>query len=254
MKRNIKLTIQYDGTNYYGFQRQAGRNIDTIQGKLELCLAKVFKEPIKVRGSGRTDGGVHAEGQVVSFFTTSVIPVEKIALALNHRLPRDIIALKAEEVDLNFHAQYHAFGKKYVYSFYQGVTPSPFYRLYSYFVPYQLDFEKMEAACTLLKGTHNFKAFSSSGSNVKTFERTIYDIDLIKNGNHWQVSISGNGFLYNMVRIIVGALIDIGRGRLDISCIEEALETTNRNLLGKKAPPHGLCLKEVYYSPINYEE
>lgn len=254
MKRNIKLIIQYDGTNYYGFQRQANKNIETIQEKLELCLAKVLKEPIKVRGSGRTDGGVHAEGQVVSFFTSSIIPIEKLPLALNHRLPRDIIAIKAEEVDLDFHAQYHACGKKYVYSFYQGLTPSPFYRLYAYYVPYELDFEKMKIACTHLKGTHNFKAFSSSGSNVKKFERTIYEIELIKDGDYWQISVSGNGFLYNMVRIIVGTLIEIGRGRLDISCIEKALKTTDRMLLGKKVPPHGLCLKEVYYSPINYEE
>lgn len=252
--RNIKLTIQYDGTNYFGFQLQAGTNIATIQSKLELALSKVLKERIRVKGSGRTDGGVHAAGQVVNFFTNSSIPVEKIVLALNHKLPRDIVALEAEEVDEKFHAQYHVYGKKYVYSFYQGLTPSPFYRLYAHYVPYKLDFDKIRDACNILKGTHNFRAFSSSGSNVKTFERTIYSIELTNAGDLWQVSVIGNGFLYNMVRIIVGTLIDIGRGRLDISCIDEALKTGNRLLVGSKYPPQGLCLQEVYYSPINYKE
>lgn len=254
MQRNIKLILEYDGSNYFGFQLQAGSSIATIQRELEIALAKVLKERVRVKGSGRTDGGVHAEGQVVNFFTSSTIPTKKIVLALNHRLPKDIVALEAEEVDEKFHAQYNVCGKKYVYSFYQGQTPSAFYRLYAHYVPYALDFEQMREACTYLKGSHNFKAFSSSGSNVKTFERTIYSIDLRNAGDLWHVSVVGNGFLYNMVRIIVGTLIEIGKGRLDISCINEAFKTGNRLIVGTKAPPQGLCLKEVYYSPMNYEE
>lgn len=254
MKRNIKLVLQYDGTRYHGFQKQIEQGVLTVEEKLKNVLEDLLKEPIKLFGAGRTDAGVHAEGQVANFFCNSTIPTERLAFILNGRLPKDMLIVKAEDVSPDFHARYHAKGKHYVYTIYNSKTRSPFHRLYAHFVSYDLDFEKMRKACKLLEGTHDFKAFSAAAAKVKNFERTIYSAELIKNDCIWEFHIKGSGFVHNMVRIIVGALIEIGRGKKDLDCIERAFIEKERSLLGPTAPPHGLCLKEVYYSDINLDK
>lgn len=243
--RNIKATIEYDGTNYHGFQRQVSD--PTIQEKLESCLMRVLKEEIKVQGSGRTDAGVHALGQVINFKTSRDIPVNKIPLAINSLLPKDIVVKDAEEVALDFHAQYDSTGKHYIYKIYNARIPSVFHHNYAYFVPMGLDEELIRRGCLEFIGTHNFRGFSSSRTTVKTFERTIYSMELQKEGLLWEIHVKGDGFLYNMVRIMVGALLKIGQGKKDVSIIKEILKTQDRTLAGKTAPAHGLYLQEVYY-------
>lgn len=243
--RNIKAIIEYEGTNYHGFQKQV--DIPTIQAKLESCLMRVLKEDIKVQGAGRTDSGVHALGQVINFKTSSNIPVNRIPQAINSLLPRDIVVKEAKEMDLDFHAQYNSTGKHYIYKVYNNRTPSVFHRNYAYFVPINLDEELFRKGCLEFIGTHNFKGFSASATSVKNFERTIYSLDLIRDGALWEVHVKGNGFLYNMVRIIVGTLLFIAQGKRDLKCIEEALRTQDRSLAGKTVPAHGLYLQEVYY-------
>jgi len=246
--RNIKATIEYDGTNYHGFQIQVKQNLPTIQGTLESCLMRVLKEPIKVTGAGRTDAGVHAEGQVINFFTAAKIPLERLPLAVNCQLPDDLVIKWAEEVPADFHAQYSAIGKYYIYRIHNARTPSVFHRRFSYFVPYSLDFDLMREGARLFVGTHNFKGFAASGTTVKSFVRTIHSLELVQNGALWEFHIQGNGFLYNMVRIIVGTLLELGKGKRDLASILEALEKKDRTLAGQTAPPQGLCLKKVFYS------
>jgi len=245
---NIKAVIEYDGTHYHGFQIQVNQNLPTIQGTLESCLMRVLKEPIKVTGAGRTDAGVHAEGQVINFFTCTKIPLERLPLAINCQLPEDLVIKSVEIVDEDFHAQYRAKGKHYIYRIYNNRTPSVFFRNFSYFVPYNLDFDLIQQGCRLFVGTHNFKGFSASGTTVKSFVRTIYSLELIQNGDLWEFHIQGNGFLYNMVRIIVGTLLELGKGKRDLASIQEALKKEDRTLAGQTAPPQGLCLKKVFYS------
>jgi tRNA pseudouridine38-40 synthase len=245
--KNIKATIQYDGTNYHGFQIQVKQNLPTIQGTLESCLMRVLKEPVKIIGAGRTDAGVHAEGQVINFVSATKIPLERLPLAVNCQLPDDLVVQKVEEVPLDFHAQYSALGKYYIYRIYNNRTPSVFYRRYSYFIPYKLNFDLIQEGCTLFEGTHNFKSFSASGATVKSYVRTIHSLKLLKNGDLWEFHIQGNGFLYNMVRIIVGTLLELGKGKRDLASIGEALEKQDRTLAGQTAPPQGLCLKKVFY-------
>jgi tRNA pseudouridine38-40 synthase len=246
--RNIKATIEYDGTNYHGFQIQVRQNLPTIQGTLESCLMRVLKEHIKINGAGRTDAGVHAEGQVINFYSNTKIPLERLPLAINCQLPDDLVVKTVEEVPLDFHAQYSAKGKYYIYRIFNNRTPSVFYRRYSYFIPYKLNFDLMQEGCLLFEGTHNFKSFSASGTTVKSYVRTIHSVELRQNGDLWEFHIQGTGFLYNMVRIIVGTLLELGKGKRDLASIKEALEIQNRTLAGQTAPPQGLCLKKVFYS------
>ncbi|MGI6225196.1 MAG: tRNA pseudouridine(38-40) synthase TruA [Peptococcales bacterium] len=246
--RNIKAIVEYDGTNYHGFQIQGKQNVPTIQGALESCLMRVLKEPSKVTGAGRTDAGVHAEGQVINFFTNTKIPLERLPLALNCQLPEDIVIKSVEEVTSDFHAQYAALGKYYIYRIYNQRIPSVFYRRFSYFVPYGLDFEMIREACSLFVGTHNFKSFSASGTTVKNFQRTIYSLELVQKDDLWEFHIQGNGFLYNMVRIIVGTLLEVGKGKRNFDSIRQALFEEDRTLAGQTAPPQGLTLKKVFYS------
>lgn len=248
MSKNIKAVLQYDGTNYHGFQIQSGQNLPTIQGTLEKVLRKILKEPIKIEASGRTDAGVHAKGQVINFFTNSKIPIERIPAALNSRLPKDIVITSAREVSSNFHARYDAVAKHYIYTIYNNPISSPFYRNYVYHIPYTLDWEKIQKACKILEGTHNFKSFASARASTTNYIRTIYSLEVIQKDNLYHFSIKGDGFLYNMVRIIVGTLLEIGKGKREIDSIKEALLGQSRKLTGKTAPPHGLCLQEVYYT------
>jgi tRNA pseudouridine38-40 synthase len=245
MVRNIKLKIAYDGTNYHGWQTQL--NAPTIQETIEHAASVIMKQNIDLMGSGRTDSGVHALGQVANFKSDTNIPEDKIKIALNSMLPLDIRIIDSEDVPLEFNSRFDAHDKTYMYQIYNDRVWSPFYSRYSCFVPNSLDFDKMQQAVNNLIGTHDFKGFMAANSDVKTTVRTIYNVSLTKEENLIKLYINGNGFLYNMVRIIAGTLIDIGKNIKSVDCIEKAIEEKNRTLLGKTAEPQGLFLMNVNY-------
>lgn len=245
MVRNIKLIISYDGSNYYGWQKQT--KLPTIQEEIEKAIFSVTGETVDLVGSGRTDTNVHAIGQVANFKTSSLIDTNKIKLALNAHLSSDIRILDSEEIDLEFNSRFSSKRKTYLYQIYNDRISSPFYDRYAYHIPYELDIELMRDALARIEGEHDFKAFMSSNSMVKSTVRTIYDTCIEKNNNLIKIEITGNGFLYNMIRIIIGTIIEIGNKRKDISCIDEALVSGERSVLGPTAKPQGLFLKEVVY-------
>lgn len=240
----FKATIEYDGKNYSGWQIQD--NAVTVQETLEKALSTLFESETKIVASGRTDTGVSARGQVVHFDSETTIPADKIPFALERYLPIDISMLDCEAISDDFHARYSAKSKTYSYSFYINKLNKPLYNR-SYCYPYEIDIDLMRKCANQLVGEHNFAAFMATGSDIKTTVREIYSIDIEKNGELYLLNITGNGFLYNMVRIIVGTLLDIARGRLDKNTIINMLETGKRELGGHTAPAHGLCLEKVYY-------
>ena len=242
--RNIKITIQYNGKNYCGWQKQ--NNSPGIQGTIEKAIFDITREEVKITGSGRTDAGVHALGQVANFKTNSQIPVDRIPNALNAKLPKDISIVKAEEVDEDFHSRYSAKKKTYRYQIYNSQYRSPIYADISYPVKYDLDIDKMKKEAKSLIGTYDFKGFMSSGSSVIDTVRTIYNIEVSKSEDLIIIEIEGNGFLYNMVRIIAGTLVDIGRGRITEK-MSTIIESKSRSMAGHTAPAHGLFLKKVDY-------
>ena len=243
--RNIKLTIEYDGTNFSGWQIQKDKR--TIEEELETALAKILKEEVKVIGSGRTDAGVHAMGQVANFKTDKTIKPEELHAALNTMLPYDIVILNVEEVDDSFNARISAKAKHYRYVINNAKFPSALNANREYHYKYFLDTESMQLAANDLKGKHDFRAFMAAGSTVKDTEREIYDIQVARLGNRVIIDVVGNGFLYNMVRIIAGTLIDVGSGKLDICVIKNMIETGDRNLGGRTVAPEGLFLVNVSY-------
>lgn len=245
MVRNILIEIEYDGTNYCGWQIQP--NGRTIQEELMKALEKLTGKHIKINGSGRTDAGVHARGQAASFYFESSIPIDRIPIAMNTYLPRDISVLNACEVPMDFHARYSAEGKRYSYHIYHHRQRSALLYNYSYHVPYDLDLTNMIKASDILKGTHDFKGFMASGSSVKDTVRTIYDIEIHRNGNSIWITVEGNGFLYNMVRIMVGTLIEVAMGKIQAGIVKDVLDSRDRNLAGHTAPPQGLYLDKVFY-------
>lgn len=245
MVRNIKLVIAYDGTNYGGWQTQ--NNNVTIQETIENAIYKITKARSDLTGSGRTDSGVHALGQVANFKADTRIEDEKIKIALNANLPADIRILDSVTVSDDFNSRFDARSKTYMYQIYNDRVFSPFYKNYAYFIPSRLDVSSMEEALKLLVGTHDFKGFMAAGSNAKTTVRTVYSASMVSRGNIIRIYVSGNGFLYNMVRIIAGTLVDIGKGIKESICIERALEDCERAHLGHTARPEGLFLKEVNY-------
>ena len=242
--RNLKLTIQYDGMKYCGWQKQP--NSPGIQGTIEYAIYEITKEKVNITGSGRTDAGVHALGQVANFKTNSSIPVDRIPNALNAKLPKDISIVDCQEVSQEFHSRYSATGKIYRYLIYNKPYRSPLYKDTSYHVRYNLDVNKMRSEAKSLLGTHDFRGFMCSGSSVKDTVRTIRNITIEQNEDLIVLEVEGNGFLYNMVRIIVGTLVDIGRGRIDKS-MEEIIASQDRGEAGHTAPAHGLFLKKVHY-------
>ncbi len=244
--RNIKLTIEYDGTNFSGWQIQKDKR--TIEEELETALAKILKEEVKVIGSGRTDAGVHAMGQVANFKTDKTIKPEELHAALNTMLPYDIVILNVEDVDEDFNARISAKAKHYRYVINNAKFPSALNANREYHYKYFLDTEAMQLAANDLKGKHDFKAFMAAGSTVKDTEREIYDIQVARLGNRVIIDVVGNGFLYNMVRIIAGTLIDVGSGKLDICVIKNMIETGDRNLGGRTVAPEGLFLVNVAYN------
>lgn len=243
--RNLKFVIEYNGGDFFGWQKQKGKR--TVQGELERAFFELTKEEVCFEGSGRTDKGVHALGQVASVKTGANIPLKNIKTALNNLLPSDIRIVKTQVAKEDFHARFSAKKKTYVYVAKVGGERSAIdFKTVGYF-PYEVDFAKMKNAAAQLVGKHNFKAFSSADTNVQNFEREIYDVKLSKRGKVFKFEITGNGFLYNMVRIIVGTLLDIGRGKLDENCIKNAFKNMDRNSLGKTMEPNGLYLKSVEY-------
>lgn len=244
MKR-IKLTVAYDGTNYCGWQVQP--NGITIEEVLNKALKKLTGEDIFVIGASRTDSGVHAMGNVAVFDTETTIPPEKISIALNQRLPEDIVVTKSEEVPTDFHPRYCNCSKTYEYHIINTRIPVPTKRFTNYFVSYVLDIDKMKQAASYLVGEHDFVSFCNVRTDVENTVRTIYSLDVLTEGNEITIRITGNGFLYNMVRIIVGTLIRVGRGFYEPEKVKEILEDKNRKSAGVTAPAHGLMLMEIKY-------
>ena len=244
MKR-IKLTIAYDGTNYCGWQVQP--NGITVEEVVNKALKKLTGEDIQVIGASRTDSGVHALGNVAVFDTHTTIPPERISYALNQRLPEDIVIVKSEEVAEDFHPRYCDCSKTYEYHILNTRIPIPTKRLTNYFVSYDLDVEKMRKAAGYLIGEHDFVSFCNVRTDVEDTVRTVTELEILQDGEEITIRISGNGFLYNMVRIIVGTLIRVGRGFYEPEKVKEILEAKDRKAAGVTAPPHGLILAEIRY-------
>ncbi len=243
--RNLKLTIEYNGANFFGWQKQ--KNKRTVQEEIEKAFVALTGEILNVEGSGRTDRGVHALGQVASVQTKNVMPVKNFKTALNDLLPADIFIKKVEEVDENFHARFSAKRKTYEYVVQVGGDRGAINHDLIAFYPYHVEDEKMQQASKLLIGKHNFKGFCSADTNVTNFEREIYDLKITKKGRMYTFCVTGNGFLYNMVRIIVGTLLDVGRGHLSKEDVEKALLSGQRKYAGQTMPSCGLYLKCVEY-------
>lgn len=243
--KNIKLVIEYDGTCYNGWQKQP--KVLTIQQEIENALEKILKNKVCLIGSGRTDSGVHALAQVANFHTDSNILPNELLMALNSNLPQDIVVTDVDEVNENFNARFSSKKKHYRYVINNSKLPSALNRDKEYHYKYYLDVEYMKLAAKDIIGKHDFKAFMASRSKIKDTKREIYDVQINTLNGRIIIDIIGNGFLYNMVRIIVGTLLEIGSGRLDICTIKNMLTTGNRNLGGKTAPSQGLYLVNVEY-------
>ncbi|GAA0323581.1 tRNA pseudouridine(38-40) synthase TruA [Bacillus carboniphilus] len=242
----IKLIISYDGTHFNGYQVQPG--LRTVQSELEHALKRMHKGmDIRVTASGRTDRYVHATGQVIHFDTELEIPADKWNIALNTMLPEDVRIIHAEQVDSQFHARFDAIQKEYRYKVNCAKIPSVFKRHYEYHYPYKVDVMKMKEASKLLLGTHDFTSFSSAKSEVEDRIRTIYSIEILEKENELTFCFIGNGFLYNMVRILVGTLIEVGSGVREPASMLSIIDAKNRAAAGKTAPGHGLYLWKVEY-------
>lgn len=246
IKRRVKLIISYDGTNYCGWQVQI--NGITVEEVINRELSRMLGEDIAVIGASRTDSGVHALGNVAVFDTFSKIPPEKMCFALNQRLPDDIRIQDSCEVPLDFHPRYCDSTKTYEYKILNRRFDNPVMRLYTNFVYMPLDYEKMQEAAKYLVGEHDFKSFCSARTQVTDTVRTIYSLDVSKEDDIIKIRISGNGFLYNMVRIIVGTLIKVGLKVYPPEYVKEILEACDRNVAGPKAPAKGLTLIGIVYN------
>lgn len=247
MKR-VLLRIAYDGSKYHGWQVQP--NKITVQEVINRELSSLLKEEIQVIGASRTDAGVHALGNVAVFDSNTQIPSEKISYALNQRLPEDIVVRESREVPLDFHPRYQNSIKTYQYTILNSNFPSPINRFYSYFVYYPMDLEKMKKAASYLIGSHDFKSFCSTKTQVIDTVRTIYNISIEKEDETIKITISGNGFLYNMVRIIVGTLIKVGFSQYSPEDVLDMLMKMDRNVVGPTAPAHGLMLLGIEYPDL----
>ncbi len=245
LMRNIKLTIQYDGTNYSGWQFQ--RNAVSVQGEIEKALKKIFGRHIPVKGAGRTDSGVHALGQAANFKTKSALGISNIRKALNSTLPRDIIISDIKEVPLKFSSQHDSRSKVYRYTIVNNEVLNPLLRHYAALVSYRLDLKKMKRAASLLTGRHDFKAFQAVGADRERTRRTVKRIDIKKTGDIIRVEIEADGFLYNMARSIIGTLIEVARGKINVALVGKILRSKERSLAGPTALAKGLCLMEVKY-------
>ena len=243
--RNIKLTIEYDGKDFNGWQKQPDRL--NIQGEIEKAIEEITGEKVDLTASGRTDAGVHSLGQTANFKTDSKIPTEKFAKAINSRLKKSIVIKSAEEVDEKFHSRYSVKSKTYRYIINNSENGTAIYRGLEYHVPMKLDYEKMNEAIKYFIGEHDFKAFKASGTSSKSSVRKILDGSVRKEGERAIIEVTGTGFLYNMVRIISGTLLDVGLGKIKPEDIPSIIESKDRTKAGKTLPAHGLYLLQVNY-------
>ena len=243
--RNIKLIVEYDGTKFNGWQKQPDKL--NIQGEIEKAISEITGEDIELIGSGRTDAGVHSLGQTANFKTNSNIPIEKFAIAINSRLKKSIVIKSAEEVEENFHSRYSVKSKTYRYIINNSEQGTAIYRNLEVHVPMKLDVSLMKEAIKYFEGEHDFKAFKASGTSSKSSVRTIYKGEIRREGERIIIELTGNGFLYNMVRIIVGTLVDVGLGKIKPENIKSRIEAENRENAGKTFPAHGLYLLKVEY-------
>ena len=248
MKR-VKLTIAYDGTNYCGWQIQP--NGITVEEVVNRELSRLLKEDIRVIGASRTDSGVHALGNVAVFDTEARIPAEKVSFALNRSLPEDIVIQKSEEVPEDFHPRFCDSIKTYEYRIWNATFVQPSNRLYTYHVHDALDVEAMQRAAQLIVGEHDFASFCSVGAQVQSTVRTVYTVDVIKENELVTIRVTGAGFLYNMVRIIAGTLLQVGLGAKPAEWVKEVLEAKDRSKAGPTAPAQGLTLMKIEYSKQN---
>lgn len=244
MKR-ILLTIEYDGTMYYGWQKQP--SFKTIQGEIEGAIFRAIGEEVEIYGSGRTDAGVHALNQTAHFDLIAPVPVSKIADILNNVLPADIVIKSAKEVDEDFHSRFSIKKKRYLYQIYNGETKQAFLANRSAWVKKPLDISKMKKVAKLLLGEHDFSGFCSANTCATNFVRTIYEIKIKREGDFIYIEVCGSGFLYNMVRIIVGTLVDFSLDKLSVEDVEKAILEGDRASAGQTMPACGLYLKEAIY-------
>ena len=243
--RNIKLTIEYDGKDFSGWQKQPNKL--NIQGEIERAIENVTGEKVELIASGRTDAGVHALGQIANFKTNSNIDLEKIPIAINSQVKKSIRIQKAEEVDDNFHSRFNCKKKTYRYIIDNSKYGSAIYRNISYHIPIKLNVEEMKKAIKYFEGEHDFKSFKSSGTSSKSSVRTIFKANIVTEGDSIAIDLTGNGFLYNMVRIIAGTLVDVGLGKIKADDIPKIIEAKDRTKAGKTLPPYGLMLLKVDY-------
>ena len=243
--KNIKLTIEYDGKDFNGWQKQPSKL--NIQGEIERAISEITGEEIELIASGRTDAGVHAIAQVANFKTNSNFPVEKYPIALNSKLKKSIRIQNAEEVEERFHSRYNCKKKTYRYIINNSEYGSSIYRNLEYFVPQKLNIEAMKKAIKYFEGEHDFKGFKASGTSSKSSVRTIYNAEIKQDGERIIIELTGNGFLYNMVRIISGTLVDVGLGKIKSEEISEIIESKDRTKAGKTLPPYALYLVKVEY-------
>lgn len=244
--RNIRIKVTYEGTRYQGWQKQESAE-NTIQGKLELLISRMCGEEIAIQGSGRTDAGVHALGQVVNFHTNSTMSVAEMLTHMNQYLPEDIAVVEITEAAERFHSRLNARGKRYSYRVWNSTVPNVFLRRYAETVPEQLDIEAMQKAAKHLLGEHDFKSFTSTKKGKKSTVRRIDCIDIKKEGNLITFTFEGNGFLYHMIRILVGTLLEVGKGEREADSIPALIAAKNREQAGALVPGKGLVLEEVFY-------
>ena len=241
----IAMLVEYDGTCYAGWQKQ--KNAVTVQEKIEDALETIGKGHINVFGAGRTDSGVHARGQCAHFEIDASIPAEKYMFILNTLLPEDIRITKSWEASQDFHCRFSAKGKRYIYRIFNAQYSSALMGRFTCFVPEALDIEKMQEAAQYIKGTHDFASFCAAGGSAKTTVRTVTRLDIVKNDNLIEIIVEGNGFLYNMVRIIAGTLIEVGKGKRTTKSVFDAVEGKDRTSAGATAEARGLTMDEVFY-------
>ncbi len=244
--RNIRLLLQYEGTRYQGWQRQSSTD-NTIQGKLEALLSRMCGEVIEVQGSGRTDAGVHARGQVANFHTVCPMSLEEMRAYINRYLPEDIAAVEISEAAPRFHSRLNAQGKHYVYHVINSDVPDVFWRRYALEVPEPLDVAAMERAAAFLLGEHDFKSFTSAKKGKKSTVRRIDEISITGEGALLRFSFRGNGFLHHMIRILMGTLLEVGMGKRTPESMAELLDARDREQAGPLAPAKGLTLVEVFF-------
>ena len=243
--RNIKLVIEYNGKGFGGWQKQPNKL--NIQGEIERAIFELTGEEVNLIASGRTDSGVHSLGQVANFYTESSIPIQKFAIAINSKLKKSIVIKSAEEVPEKFHSRYSVHSKKYRYIINNSEQGTAIYKDLEYHMPCKLDVEKMKEAVKYFVGKHDFSAFKASGTSSKSSVREIYSAEVYEIGERIYIELVGNGFLYNMVRIISGTLVDVGLGKILPENISKIIESKKRENAGKTLPAHGLYLVEVNY-------